>query len=179
MVHVGCSEIRRQENVHLQEEQTMKLQINVKTPKGQAESCIKTQRNALLGFKKSKQILEEKMLSDHEFYWVIPCEDTKEMMKIHKKLSRGEVFIKQFYKSLFKLINKANKLATKFDKGTSWIRKWMIKKLRGTYEEKEEGGLIQQIQNMTDEEIKDFIKINDEREMKLLLAGELITVKET
>lgn len=157
----------------------MDLQINVKTPKGQAKSCMKTQRGALLGFKKTKQIKEEKLLSDHEFYWIVPSEDNSETMKIHKRLAKGEIFIKNFYKALFKLIHRANKLATKFGKGASWIRKWMVKKIKKNYQDTgSDDGLVQQIQNMSDEEIKDFIKINDEKEMKELLAGSLIEVKE-
>ena len=152
------------------------LKITVKTPKGQAQSCMKTQKAALLGFKKVKTVKEEKMLNDHTFYWIVPAKNNDEMMLMNKRLVRGEMFIKRFYRSLFKIISRANRLATKFKKGAGWIRKWMLKRLRKQVQDGDDSdGLIQQISNMSDKEIIEFIKINDKKEMEKLLSGDLIT----
>ena len=153
---------------------TYKLKIDVKTPKNQAEQCMKTQKTALLGVKKSKEVLEEKLVKHNEFYWIIQVDSDKQEREIIYKCAKGEVTIRNFYKALFKLIHRANKLGDKFNKGYAWMRRWMVKKLKKQMGSDQE--LIKKVENMSDEEIKDFIKISDKEEMDKLLSGDMITV---
>lgn len=151
-----------------------KFKITVKTPKNQAKPCMIKQRDALLGFKKQKNILEEKLVNNHEFYWIIPIDDDNDAMQVTKRLAKGETQIKKFYKTLIKTLDRINKLANKFKKGATWIKNKLIKKLN----KDQQTEFAKQVQEMTEEEILDFIKINDRKEMMQLLAGELITIKE-
>jgi hypothetical protein len=150
------------------------LKITVKTPKGQAKPCMVKQRDALLGFKKQKQIKEEKLISDSEFYWIVPADDQADAFGISNRLAKGEIKIKNFYRTLIKMIDRGNKLANKFKKGVSWIRRWIIKKLR----KQEQHEFVKQVEEMSDEELKDFMQINDREEMMQLLSGSLIDVEE-
>ena len=156
----------------------MKVKVSVKTPKNQAEKCIKTQRAAILGYSQSKKVLEEKVVSDHEFYWIVQVDDPKEYAKILEKAARGEMTIRKFYRTLFKLIDRANKLADKFGKGVSWIRRWIIRKVKKQQEKGGDDSIIQQIESMSDDELRDFIKVTDRAELEKLLSGELINVEE-
>jgi len=155
---------------------TTYLKITVKTPKNQAAKCMQSQKEALLGFKKTKSILEEKLINDHEFYWIIPSKDDKETYTIQTRLNRGERFIKTFYKTLIKVLDRANKLATKLKKGTKWIKKWLLKRLKKTYQDPN-NGLVKQIEDMSEEELKEFIKINDKEAIQKLMRGNLIDVE--
>ena len=154
----------------------MKLKINVKTPKDQAAKCIETQKKALLGMAQASQILEQKLVNDHEFYWVLNIRSHREMMKTIKKCARGEVLIKKFYRTLISLIDRANKLANKFKKGARWMKRWLVRRIKTKTQGNEE--LVNAIENMSDEEFKDFLVIHDRVAMQELLAGDLITVEE-
>jgi len=156
----------------------MKVKVNVKTPKNQADKCIKTQKAAILGHSQSQKILEEEVVSDHEFYWVLQLDNPKEYTKILEKAARGEMIIKKFYRTLFKLIDRANKLSDKFGKGVGWIRRWIIRKVKKQQEKGGDDSIIQQIQEMSDGELRDFIKVTDRAELEKLLGGELINVEE-
>lgn len=151
-----------------------KIKITVLTPKNQAEKAMKKQRDALLGFKKQKKILEEKLVSHNKFYWIIPVDDEKDLVKITTRLSKGEIKIKQFYRTLIKLLDRANKLASKFKKGLSWVRRWIVKKLK----KDKQTDYAKQINQMDNQELKNFIKIDDREEIIELMKKELITIKE-
>lgn len=146
----------------------------VRTPKNQAANCIKTQKAALLGYKASQKVKEQKVVQHNLFYWILDLEDEKEMSKITFKCARGEVMIKKFYSTLFKLLNRANRLATKFKKGAGWIRKWINKQLKKHGQADE--GMQNHIDSMTDEQLIDFIKVTDRKDMDKLLSGNLIEI---
>lgn len=150
------------------------LKITVKTPPNQAKPCMIKQRDTLLGFKKQKQIKEEKLIDHQTFYWVIPAEDQDDIYGITRRLAKGEINIKKFYKTLMKMIDRANKLANKFKKGLSWIRRWIIKRLK----KQQQNDFVKQVEEMPDEELKDFLQINDREAMNKLLSGTLIDVEE-
>ena len=76
------------------------IKITVKTPKNQAAKCIKSQRDQLLGIKKSNAITESKVTKNNEFYWILPYKDEEELKKITQRLALGETMIKGFYKKL-------------------------------------------------------------------------------
>lgn len=159
----------------------MKLKINVKTPNNQAKKCIETQKKSLLGLTQSKKVLEQKVIKHNEFFWIIECDSEKEREKIIKKCANGEVLIKKFYSVLFHIIGKANKLADKFKKGIGWIRRFLIKRLKKTSQQSatdKENGMIKQIESMSDDELKNFIKIHDRESMQKLLSGAIIKIKE-
>ena len=150
-----------------------KIKLIVNTPKNQAERSIKTQRIGLLGHKQSEKIIEEKIVNDHQFYWIIKINDQKDQEDLIKKTARGETMIRAFYSTLFKLISRANKVVNKFQKGTQWIKRWMINKLRRN----NQLDFIEKVESMTDEEIKDFLNITDKEEMKKFLEGSLIEIE--
>lgn len=152
----------------------MLVKIDVKTPKNQAAQCMKTQKSALLGYKQLKKVKEEKVVSHDNFYWVLQLENQKELDKVIKRCSLGEVMIKRFYSSLFKLVHRANRLCAKFGKAKTWIKKWMLKRIKKKYQG-DTTGMENYIQNMSDEEFEDFLQIDDEAEMRKLLEGDLIT----
>lgn len=155
----------------------MEVKITVMTPRNQAAKSIKTMKDSLLGFNKAGKVKREKLLADNKFYWIIDCEDQKELDGIIKKAARGEILIKKFYSVLFKLLGRANKLAEKTNKGMQWLKRWLIKRLKKTYQDQSDNGMTTQIENMKDEELKEFIKINDKESMQKLLSGTLIDVE--
>jgi hypothetical protein len=154
----------------------MMIRVDVKTPRNQAKKCMKTQKMALLGYKEIKKIKEENLISHNRFEWVLEIKDQEEMNNIIMKCARGEVLIKKFYSTLFKLVKRANKVAAKFKKGAAWLKRWMIKTIKKKYEG-DSGKLAEYINSMDDKEFQDFLVINDEEEMRALLAGNLIKVE--
>jgi hypothetical protein len=147
----------------------MYLKITVHTPNGQAEKTMKQQRDALIGMRKKKDLMDERILDDHTFEWIIPAEDEKDMRSITKRLARGEIAIKEFYKAVIGLIFRVNKLVATGQRGIR-IGKTMIKK----------SGLLIEInkdpKTMSDNEFKEWLKITDLKEMQELLSGPLIEV---
>ncbi len=166
----------------------MKLTINVKTPKNQAEKTMRRQIQALIGYKKQKDILEQKVINDHEFQIKLYYEK-EELLQINKRLWRAEFAIKEFYKTIYKyikrvnrIINIGNKLGKAGKKGIQWLQKKAAKMLikeipdRQQREEMMENLNIQEVQiqgNLFKE-----IEITDKEDMDKLLAGQLITTKE-
>lgn len=153
----------------------MKLKITVNTPKNQATKCVESQKNQLLGWKISKQIIESKVINHKQFYWILNIDDDQ-YNKLISNCAKGEILIKRFYKVLIKWINKGNKLATKFKQSSAWIRKWILKQARKYYKNNED--MIKEIESMTDEDVSNFLKIDDMEEMQKLLDGALIDVEQ-
>lgn len=166
-----------------------KLKITVKTPKGQAGKCMKNQKNALLGYKISKKIIEEDLINDRMFYYVIPVESNDEVNEISKRLSMGENMIKTFYKQLYKVIKKVNRiisLSHKFGKIGYKAIPYVIKKIKkyliGFIPDKEQREKM--IEHMEEEinnckfekDYLQFIVIDDQEEMDELLSGDLIKI---
>lgn len=153
-----------------------RMKIVVLTPQGQAESCMRTQKRSLLGFGKAGKVLEEGVIDPGSFYWIIPYE-ADELPKITHKLAKGEVFIKRFYRVLIRTLDRANKLADKFQKGIKWVRRWIVKKLKKQYGDNDEEGFIAQVNQMSDDELREFIQITDREAMLALLEKDLITTE--
>lgn len=151
------------------------IRITVLTPKNQAAKCIESQKKAMLGHAQSKKVIDQKLIAHNKFYWDVSYETDKEYFDIVAKCSRGEVMIKRFYKTLFKVINRANNLANKFDKGIKWIKSWIIKRIKKIYVNNPD--MEEYINNMTDDEMKDYLKIDDRAEMEKLLEKDLIKIK--
>lgn len=156
----------------------MKLKITVWTPKNQAEKSMATNRMALLGIKHTRKVVEEKLVAHNQFYWVLEVKPD-DVLDITRKCAKGEITIRKFYSVIFKLIKRANRIAEKSSKAGAWLKRWVIKRLKKMSQgQQENDGLVQQFENMNDDEFNDFIKINDEAEMRAFLEGELIKVEE-
>lgn len=151
--------------------------ITVLTPKNKAASNINMLKKTLIGVTRIQNIISEKIVSHNKFYWILAYKDQNDYDKIMKKVFRGEIMIKKFYRTLFKIVDRANKLASKFKKGIEWIRRWMLKTLKKKYQYDESNDLYKQIKNMPQEELKEFIKIEDRKEMDKLLKKDLIKIE--
>ena len=90
------------------------------------------------------------------------------MKAISKRIFRGEIEIKSFYKTTFKIIRKVNKLASIGGRGIK-LAKTLIKK-SGISKDKD-------VKKMSDNEFKEWLIITDEKQMKKLLSRELITIE--
>ncbi len=148
----------------------MIVQVTVKTPKNQAERSMQTQKSAILGYKEKKKLIDEKLVSHNEFWWKLEIEDD-ELPKLIKNTARGEVLIRKFYQTLFKLLGRAQKLQLKFKKGGQWIKNYLKKKLSKT---KGNEDMIAHIDSMKDEELT---SITDKEEIQALINGQMITVE--
>lgn len=156
----------------------MEIRIDVKTPAGQAEKSVKSQKLALLGLGMSKKVKHQQVVANNHFYWILDI-DENDYPKLVKKCAAGEVMIKTFYRKLFKTINRVNKISAKIGKGGKWLKKQLIKRLTKLTEHSPDNNsdFIGQFENMDDEEFEHFIEINDKAMMDELLAGELITME--
>jgi len=156
----------------------MKIKMTVLTPKNQASKSIENQKKTLIGLGKSDRVIEQKLINDHQFYWIIQPKDQSEYEDILKKAAKGEVTIKAFYRTIIKWISRANKLCKKFGKANEWIKRWIVKQL---HKQQGVGGggddLIAQIEAMNEQEIKEFIEISDLKEMQTFLQQELFTIE--
>lgn len=153
------------------------VKIIVRTPKNQAKKCINTQRNALLSYKLSKLIIEEKVVAHNKFYWVLCTNTDKDYDDLLLRVAKGEILIKKFYKMLFSIMDRCNKLLNKWAKGWMWAKRWVTSKLRKLYKGSDTNEMLTQIEAMTEEEWKDFFNVTDREEMKKLMSGELISVE--
>jgi len=152
------------------------LKVTVRTPKRQAESCMRTQLNAMLGLSTKRKLLKQELVSEQEFYWIIDIPD-KDYPQVIKNANKGELIIKKFYSMLFKAIHRLNQLQGKFNKGAVWLKRMLLKRLtKDVKNDKNSEGMAAEINKMTDEELGTFIEINDRESMQQLLAGRLIEV---
>lgn len=151
--------------------------ITVLTPKNKAASNVKLLRKTLIGFSRIQNIVTEKVIAHNKFFWVLAYKDEKDFQKISKKVFKGEIMIKKFYARLFKVIDRANKLSDKFSKGIEWIRRKVLKTLKKKYQYDEHNDLYNNIKTMSKEDLKEFIKIEDRKEMDKLLKKDLIKIE--
>ena len=157
----------------------MKIKVLVQTPKNQAAKCINTQKAMLLGYSRIKDVVTQTLINDHSFYWIVDVKDLAEYTKIAKRCGTAEVFIRRFYQFLFRMVDRVNWLAKKFDKGAAWAKNWLVHSLKKKYQSTEgENDLITQIEGMSDSEFLDFIQVSDRVAMEKFLKGDLITVED-
>lgn len=129
----------------------------------------------MLGHKSANKVVEQKVVSHNEFYWIVQCESQKELNHLVNRSVMGDILIKKFYRQLIKWIDRANKLCDKLGKGTDWVKRWIIKKIRKTYKNDErENGFVKQVEELTREDLKGRLIITDREEIELLLQKELI-----
>lgn len=163
------------------------LRITVKTPKGQAERTMNRQIESLIGFKRKKNIVNKKVINDHEFSITMQYEN-KELESITKRLYLAESAIKEFYKSLYKFIKKVNriiKIGNKMGKagktGLKWLHKKVHKMLIKEIPDQKQAAEMKDnlgIDNVKIEKgLFKEITIDDREEMDKLLAGEIIKIK--
>lgn len=152
------------------------IKITVNTPRNQAHKCVKSQRDQLLGLKKSNAVTEAKVTKHNQFYWIIPYKDTEELNKITKRLALGENMIKAFYKKLFKAIAWVNRIAAKTGKGGEYLRRQFIRYFKAKYQMDDQESLKEFIKGQA---IQETITIDDEAEMRKLLSNPLFILEET
>lgn len=150
------------------------LKIAVKTPKNQAHKSVETQKKALLGYKGARQVIEQRVVANNLFYWIVeaPASDVPDIIK---KAAKGEALIRSFYRTLIRILSRANKIAQKSGKGGAWMKRWIIKRMKKVSRDK---GLTDQWEAMSDEQFQEFIRMTDRKEIEELIAGEMITVTE-
>jgi len=152
----------------------IRIKINVKCPNN-AHKNVERLADAILLAKKP---VKQKIVNDKLFYWIIDCKDFEELSKYTARCLKAENKIKEFYKVLFKLIKRANKLANKWKKGISWIRYWMIKRIRKIQGGNQASDMENKLNQMDDKELKDFINPKDKDMMTEFLKQDLITIDE-
>ena len=155
----------------------MKLKILVRTPKGQAKRSLNKLSATLLGYKLEKKIIEKKLINNKSFYWILEADTPKVEREITTKCARGDVITREFFKAVFKIIRRANKVASKFKKGGAWAKRWVLKKLRKQNPvEYRENDMYKYIEDTPED---DFLVVKDQEAMDRFLAQkELISVKE-
>ena len=136
---------------------------------------MKSLKHTILGVSTTKKVKREELLSHNSFYWIVEVKDYEESADVTRKCARGELLIRQFYKVLFKLIDRGNKLAKKWSKGTAWIKRWIKKRLAKMGET--DPDIINYIDNTPEDDVKNLLEITDREEMDELLNGDLITVE--
>ena len=151
------------------------IKITIKTPKNQAAKCIKSQRDQLLGMRKSNAVTEAKLISHNKFYWILPYKDDEELSNITKRLALGETMIKAFYSKLFKAIKWVNKIGNKTGKTGDYLRRQFIRYFKKKYSMDDQEGFKEYINGQA---INESISIDDEAEMKKLLTNPLFIVEE-
>lgn len=157
--------------------ETIKVQMNILTPKGQADKCVESMKGMLIGWGLKKDIIEQKVLSPGEFYWVLKIESDK-LPILTKKAADGEVIIKGFYRQLFKQIGRVNKLAGKFAKGGKWMIKQMEQRIKKAFEHNQQAeDFVNDLKNMKEKEFYEFISVKNRAEWDTFLEQELISVK--
>jgi len=149
----------------------MKVKITCKTPKGKAKVAMEKQRFQILGYKFTDKLIEEKLVSDSEFYWVLEFDDTKAYHYLVKKCALAETGIRTFYKTLISTIKRINKVGTKFKKGGLWLKKQLIKRLAKKNLDQE------QVDTLLDgADLEEQIELYGEKEMVEFLKGEIIVL---
>lgn len=164
------------------------IQINVLTPKNQAQKTLDRQIDALVGYKRKNQIREQKVIKHNEFMIKLEYKDGNELSAVNKRLSRAEIMIKQFYKTLYKFIKKVNRIiriGNKFGKagkkGIKYIYKRaaaMLSKEIQDPKQREEMLANLELENVKIENnLFKEIEINDREDMDKLLSKEIIKIK--
>jgi len=152
----------------------MQIKVSVNTPARQAKNCMATQKSAMLGYTGARSVIKEVLVDGEHFYWILEIAE-KDLQLINNNTARGEIIIRKFYSTLFKVVGRVNAIGAKFGKAGQWFRKQLLKrmaKLTG-----DNAGMMDYINKQSDDELADFMKITDKEAVQKLLAGELIKVE--
>lgn len=138
----------------------IRAKLTCYTPKGKAEASSKGFGMKLFsGLNRPKETV---IVSDREFYYIYDFEDEKKFKKFCNKIPKAEQKIRMFYTVLFHVIGRANKMGKKGAWKLEKIRRWILKRLvKKGYDKK------------TMDDFIDGINIEDEKEMREFLGGEL------
>lgn len=142
----------------------MTYKLIVRTPPQQAHKAMESSKKVFLG-KLRERVVAESLLAHDKFCWVLVLSPDEEP-KLIERCAKGEVLIRQFYKKLFKELDRSNKLAHRLGKSMRWIKarvKKMMNKGKGS-----EG---------FDEEL-DWMNIEDRAEIESFLEGDMIKIEE-
>lgn len=151
----------------------MLYELIIKTPPGQAEKCIESNKKVFLGFGLKDKVYDQKVLAHNEYAWYLSLNNPSDYDKLLKRCATGEVSIKKFYNELFRTIHRTNKLASKLSKPLKWVRERVIRLF--TKKVQESDSFEDTLRGMNNEE---FLRIDDEEEMKTFLTQPLISIKQ-
>lgn len=143
-------------------EKKLRLRVTCLTPKGKAEKAMKEWRKQFPTFKKP---IEEKIISDSEFYWVYEFGKEKKMYTFQKKVMLAEIGIKKFYYMIMGTSNKANKMMKKFSWNIERARRWALRRINKKMQKEGKESI---------DDFKDIINMTDEKEMRKFLKKEII-----
>lgn len=149
----------------------MRIKIKVKTPKNQAEKCVKSQKPQLLGYKLAGKVVEEGIISNTQFYWILEI-DRNDLNKIIQRAAIAESIIKNFYRKLIHWIDRAAWLGKKFNKSTEWIKRKIVAMARkNTNNDKE---TVKRVEEMVGDDLTGFLTIDDRIEINNLIKGKIV-----
>ena len=148
------------------------LKVTCFTPSGKSEKCEHEWRKQFPTFKTP---VESKIVNDHEFYWVYGFDKDKDMYNFQKKVMLAETSIRKLYRFMIKFFTRANKLMNKSAWTVKKVKKWLMKMWKKNIAGDEDA--VKKMDAMSDEQFKEYIKLEDKDDMELFLEGEIITTK--
>jgi len=148
------------------------LKVTCYTPKNKAEKCMKEWKKQFPTFKKP---IKSEIVNPQEFYWIYEFDKEKDMLFFNKKVLLAEGGIKKVYRFMLKFFKRANKLLNKSVWTTKKVKRWLInrwdKVMAGNKEEKDK------IDNMSEVEFKEHLKMEDEADIREFLEKEVIVTE--
>jgi len=148
------------------------LKVTCLTPKGQAKKCMREWARQFPSFKKP---IKKEILNDTSFYWIYKFENEKKMLTFNKKVLLAENGIKRTYRFMLKFFLRAYKILNKSAWGVKKTKRWLEKQWKKRFDG--ESSEINKIKELTDEKFKEYLKINDEEEIRQFLEKEIISTK--
>ena len=151
---------------------THKIKVTCLTPKGKAVQCEKEWRKQFPTFQKP---IDKGITSDSEFYWVYEFDKLTDMYIHNKKYLMAAWTIRKFYGFMIRSFTRAVKLANRSEWGTRKVRNWLLKKYNKSKVKDEK--TIEKIKTMKDDELKEWIKLEDKEEIEAFLKTDIIVTK--
>lgn len=139
-----------------------KLKVNCLTPKGKSEKAAHEWKKQFPTFKKP---IEEKVINDHEFYWIYEFDKEKQMQLFQKKTILAEIGIKKFYRVIMGAGSRANKIGKKLKWGTEKMTRWALRRINKRLKKENKDSI---------NDFKDIINMEDEEAMREFLTKDLI-----
>jgi len=141
----------------------MKIKINCLCPKGQAGKARGNFENYLFLVKKP---IKSEITSEESFYFVYELKDDKELnLLIGHRIPKTIKRVRDTYSLIIHLVNRANKLKSKFNWAADKALRWARNRLRGKTEESKKDA---------EDLIKD-ITLDDLIPMRKFLEKDIIT----
>lgn len=146
------------------------VEVVALTPKGKEKSSKLMLESSLLGAIKQPK---SRKIGRGKITWVITCKNHKELTKLTYRAAKSDISIKKFYSFLFKIIRRGNKMCNKGEKGIKKARNWFKKQLLKQKNEE----LAAKVEGMSDQEFKEYLKVEDRAYMEKFLKKDLVTAR--